>query len=312
MRAQRLFLCGVLTITFGAAWATPAAAATNLVTNPGFNTNRDGWTDPAPSGNVITTAWNRDDARGSATSGSFAVTNSNPAGSTSGNGPGQCIAVTPGAHYDLGVKIEVPGSQSTIGEAEAVLYFSSAPNCAVLIGSPIYGPPVSTSGGRFTSVALRDVAAPSNAQSVVLLLVTFKYPTSAAGPFTAQFDDVVFAATGGCVPSSTVLCLDGGRFAVSATFTAPSAPEAAAQAVALTEDTGYLWFFSANNVEVTVKVLNACSAGSAFHWVFVSGLTNVKVAMTVKDTQTGATKTYTNPQGQYFQPQFDTAAFACP
>jgi len=62
---------------------------------------------------------------------------------------------------------------------------------------------------------------------------------------------------------------------------------------------------------MVVKVLNGCGVDSNY-WVFAGGLTNVQVVMTVTDTQTGAVKTYVNPQGQAFRPIQDTAAFACP
>jgi hypothetical protein len=307
MRARRILQSTALVLVVTAGWAAPAIAATNLVTNPGFNTNRTGWTDPPSSGNITTTAWNRDDARGSATSGSFAVTNSNPAGFIGSSGPSQCVPATGGARYDLGVKIELPGGQTGTGTAYAILNFAPTTNCT-FAGSSTFSPPVTIQGGRFTSIALRDVLAPAGTQSVLVTLIVFKDSGSSV---TAQFDDVFLGLTGGCVPSQTVLCLDGGRFAVDATFTAPGAAAATAQAIALTDDTGYLWFFSANNVEVTVKVLNACVV-NGFHWVFVSGLTNVQVAMTVKDTQVGTTRTYANGQGQTFQTQLDTSAFVCP
>ena len=63
-----------------------------------------------------------------------------------------------------------------------------------------------------------------------------------------------------------------------------------------------------------IKVVNACSfAGGPRYWVFAGGLTNVQVVLTVTDTQSGVTKTYTNPQGTAFAPIQDTNAFAtCP
>src|SRR5262249_19052856 len=82
----------------------------------------------------------------------------------------------------------------------------------------------------------------------------------------------------------------------------------AGQAVALTPDTGYFWFFSANNVEMVVKVVDGRPVNSRF-WVFAGGLTNVAVLMTVTDTQTGALKNYQNPQGVAFQPIQDTDGF---
>ena len=82
-------------------------------------------------------------------------------------------------------------------------------------------------------------------------------------------------------------------------------------AVRLTADTGYFWFFDASNVEIIVKALNGCGFNSRY-WTFAGGLTNVQVTMTVTDTQTGAVKIYTNPLNQAFQPLQDTAAFVCP
>jgi streptogramin lyase len=112
----------------------------------------------------------------------------------------------------------------------------------------------------------------------------------------------------------TILCLDRGRFQVRAHW------EAAAQAttgdgtaVPLTSDSGYFWFFDSANVEVVVKVLNACSAEGGHYWVFAGGLTNIFVTLTVTDTQTLAVRTYTNPAGTAFRPIQDTAAFStCP
>jgi hypothetical protein len=43
-------------------------------------------------------------------------------------------------------------------------------------------------------------------------------------------------------------------------------------------------------------------------WVFYGSLTNVEFTLTVTDTQTGAIKTYFNPQGQLASVA-DTSAF---
>jgi hypothetical protein len=111
-----------------------------------------------------------------------------------------------------------------------------------------------------------------------------------------------------CAPSATALCLNGGRFRVTTKWTTPDGQTGAGQAVNLTSDTGYFWFFSSNNVEMVTKVVDGRGFNSRF-WVFAGGLTNVKVVTTVTDTQTGAIKTYTNPQGTAFQPIQDTDAF---
>ncbi|MGH9362982.1 MAG: hypothetical protein ACRD2T_13795, partial [Thermoanaerobaculia bacterium] len=83
--------------------------------------------------------------------------------------------------------------------------------------------------------------------------------------------------------------------------------------VQLTDDAGYFWFFAPENIEMTVKVVNACVPQFNRFWVFLSGLTNVQVVTTVTDTKTGQVKTYTNPQGRPFRTILDTQAFAtCP
>src|SRR6185503_20919902 len=100
-------------------------------------------------------------------------------------------------------------------------------------------------------------------------------------------------------------------FSVRATYDTGS-QSGDGKVVELTPDTGYLWFFNADNVEVVVKVLNACGVNNRY-WVFAAGLTNVHTVITVTDTQTGAVKTYNNPQGTAFKPIQDTSAFAtCP
>jgi len=117
-----------------------------------------------------------------------------------------------------------------------------------------------------------------------------------------------FEQTTRCVAGGTSLCLNGGRFRVTAHWQTASAA-GDAEGVALTPDTGYFWFFAPSNVEVTVKVLNGCSTNQRF-WVFSSGLTNVRVDLAVTDTVTGKVKTYSSPQGPAYTPRLDTQAFA--
>jgi len=62
---------------------------------------------------------------------------------------------------------------------------------------------------------------------------------------------------------------------------------------------------------MVIKVVDGRVVNNRY-WVFAGGLTNVNVVTTVTDTQTGAFKTYTNPQGTAFQPIQGTSAFATP
>ncbi len=115
-------------------------------------------------------------------------------------------------------------------------------------------------------------------------------------------------ATGSCAPSSTRLCLNGGRFAVEARWKDFAGHTGAGQAVPLPGgDTGYFWFFDEANVEVVLKVLDGSSLNGRF-WVFYGALSTVEYTLTVTDTLTGVVKVYTNPSGRLASVA-DTAAF---
>ncbi len=127
---------------------------------------------------------------------------------------------------------------------------------------------------------------------------------AAAGP-----DGEVLQA---CSEDDRSLCLNDGRFRVSAAWETAQGASGDGRAVALTADTGYFWFFDDDNVEVVVKVLGACGVNQRY-WVFAGGLTDVRVDITVEDTDSGEVRTFTNPQGQAFMPVQDTGAFdTCP
>jgi hypothetical protein len=113
-----------------------------------------------------------------------------------------------------------------------------------------------------------------------------------------------------CVSNSTTLCLNGGRFRVTAIFSAPNLgiTNAPAQVVNLTSDTGYFWFFSANNVELVLKVVDG-RAFNGFFWVFYGALSDVEYTITVTDTANGRVKTYHNTPG-HLASVADTAAFS--
>lgn len=127
-----------------------------------------------------------------------------------------------------------------------------------------------------------------------------------------RFATAELAASNGCTPDATTLCLNDGRFRVTAEWETDQGQSGNGQAVSLTSDTGYFWFFDDDNVEVIIKVLDACGVNQRY-WVFAGGLTNVEVKITVQDTSSGETQTFVNPQGQAFEPLQDTGAFAtCP
>ena len=108
------------------------------------------------------------------------------------------------------------------------------------------------------------------------------------------------------------VCVGRGRFKVEASWTTLDGATGGAEGFLVTENTAVFTFFDDANVELVVKVLDACALTDRF-WVFAAGLTDVEVELVVTDTFFGTSRTYTNPLSSPFQPIQDTSAFAtCP
>jgi 2',3'-cyclic-nucleotide 2'-phosphodiesterase/3'-nucleotidase/5'-nucleotidase len=117
---------------------------------------------------------------------------------------------------------------------------------------------------------------------------------------------------GNCTPDGSTLCLNNGRFQVTAHYRTQRGDVGFGHAEGITGDSGYFYFFDEGNVEVVVKVLDACQVYGKY-WVFASGLTNLEVEIVVTDTANGTKKTYTNPLFVPFAPVLDLSTFAtCP
>lgn len=117
----------------------------------------------------------------------------------------------------------------------------------------------------------------------------------------------------GCAASNSSLCLNHDRFQVVVSGVNPNTQEVfAAQARPLSGDSGTFSFFSADNKEMLIKVLNGC-AFNGNYWVFFSAATDVAFTVTVTDTQAEMSKSYMNRAGMAAAPVTDTSAFAtCP
>ena len=98
-----------------------------------------------------------------------------------------------------------------------------------------------------------------------------------------------------CAADGKTLCLNGGRFKVTVTWSSATG-SGDGTAVPVTTDTGEFWFLSANNIELVLKVVDGTSF-NGHYWVFYGALSNLQYTITVTDTTTGAVKTYNNPQG---------------
>ena len=121
--------------------------------------------------------------------------------------------------------------------------------------------------------------------------------------------------SGGChnPPEAASLSLKQGRFRAEATWrTADGATGTAKAAAPAADGSGLLWFFSPDNWELLVKVIDGCGFNNRY-WVFAAGTTNVAYTLTVTDTRTGRIVRYENPLGQRSPAVTDINAFAtCP
>lgn len=116
----------------------------------------------------------------------------------------------------------------------------------------------------------------------------------------------------GCIPDGETLCLTGDRFQARVEFMAPGGAMMPAKAVSFSAIAGSFWFLNAVNPELTLKVLNNCHS-SGFYWVFVGGLTNFSVDVTVTDTLTDQVWQASSPLEEPLGSILDTRAFAtCP
>jgi len=138
---------------------------------------------------------------------------------------------------------------------------------------------------------------------------------SGRSPYSNEAVAATNATVAPCVASSTVLCLNNGRFAVHVAYVSTGAGSGDATTVPLPSapDSGLFYFFSPTNIEMLIKVLNACTFSTPRYWVFYAATTNVQLVVTVTDSQTGKVKTYFNPLNTTAPPVQDVDAFAtCP
>jgi PKD repeat protein len=271
------------------------------------------------SGNPTDYHWSFGDGRGGtgrtathvyATAGTYSVTLTI---AVAGSGPacptGTCIAQTTTA---LGVGSTPPPDASFTTNATCTNQFGFQ-QCQAQVGAAVAFTATSSQPSTYTWNFGDGTQATGRSASHAWSQAGFYTVTLTAsnGQQTAsqamQFQ--VGTVASACTVSATNLCLQSSRFQVDVAWTTPQGASGAGQAVPLSDDTGYFWFFSDTNVEMVLKILNGCAVNQNF-WVFAGGLTNVQVAITVTDTATGTVQHYSNPQGTAFKPIQDTGAFA--
>ncbi len=120
-------------------------------------------------------------------------------------------------------------------------------------------------------------------------------------------------STAACLEDDDTLCLEDDRFQVEVVWRTQDGNSGRGGVSPSSGRSGLVWFFSPDNTELLVKVLDACVEPFNHYWVFFAATTNVDFTVTVTDTATGVVKEYSNPLGQAAAPVQDTVSFdTCP
>lgn len=103
------------------------------------------------------------------------------------------------------------------------------------------------------------------------------------------------SAAAGCSPGSGSLCLQKGRFQVTAEWRNPANGQGGQAGAKELSQTSGAFHFGNGNPELVTKIINR---GNGID-VYYGSLSNLEYTITVTDTKTGAVKTYRNPAGRY-------------
>lgn len=106
------------------------------------------------------------------------------------------------------------------------------------------------------------------------------------------------------------LCLQSGRFEVTAQWSTGGGAGGTAGSISGNLDSsGLFWFFDPSNWELMIKVLDACPINGHF-WIFAAGLTDVEYELRIEDLWTGLSRTYFNTLGAAARAETDTDGLA--
>ncbi len=115
---------------------------------------------------------------------------------------------------------------------------------------------------------------------------------------------------GMCEADAGTLCAQDSRFAVSVEWWTKDGERGEGTVVRSgTNDSGLYWFFSRNNWEVLIKVLDGCGI-NGHYWVFGASTTDMGYRIAVTDTVTGEVREYGNEPGLPAAAITDTSVFA--
>lgn len=239
------------------------------------------------------------------------------AGSSAGRSAG-AVGTLSAATPTAGFTFEVPpGTTTLFVSLNAENYYPGANDFDLYLNHGAPPTPSDTDCASEVEGALEGCAIPSP-QAGTWHILANRFSGQGLFQVTATAYTSGGSGTTPCARDADTACLLGGRFEVEVDWRTSSA-SGVGQVMSFggqrteNEESVFWWFFGPTNFEMGVKMLNACvpALGNKF-WVFVSGLTNQGWTVRVRDTQTGATRTYQNPTGQLSETFADVAAFNCP
>ena len=234
----------------------------------------------------------------------FLVTAVNAVGSAPSNGDTVSLALAPPTHLDG--KVAGPGSvrltwrDNSVSEAGFTVQYRN--------GSAGKWTTASTSGPNANSALLDGLEAGGRYRFRIGARGGADVTYSQSAAFTLAAPPAAGTATD-CTPGDTAVTLNGGHD-VRMCFQTPSGAQMDASNYHLeAADSGLLYFFDRDNVEVLVKVLDGC-AFNGHVWVFVAPVTDLAFRLVVTAPD-GRTWSHENPAGRTAATRTDAAAFAC-
>ncbi len=115
---------------------------------------------------------------------------------------------------------------------------------------------------------------------------------------------------GTCTADTYTHCFQSGRFRVTVDWRDQNNNTGQGRRVDLTDASGLFWFFSPDNIEMLVKVLDGCAINN-YYWVLFAATTDQEFTLTITDVVRGSTKTYFNPLKHMADAVIDVQAFRC-
>ena len=112
-----------------------------------------------------------------------------------------------------------------------------------------------------------------------------------------------------CVPQTTPLVFDGGYSVRMCYETSEGTVGEGKAGIWASGESGLLWFFTRDNAEVLIKVLNGCFYND-HRWVYVAPVTDLAFNLYVVDSE-GRTWPHHNRQGDTASTRSDNEAFPC-